>query len=81
MSSPWVAPARPHRRAGAHYTSTGELPLIPGIDGVGRRQDGTRIYFVAGDDALGSMAEQARHRRAPRGRPARRVDAALSPPR
>ena len=23
--------------AGAHYTSTGELPMIPGIDAVGRR--------------------------------------------
>ena len=28
--------------AGAHYTSTGKLPMIPGIDGVGRRPDGTR---------------------------------------
>ena len=26
--------------AGAHYTSTGTLPAIPGIDGVGRRPDG-----------------------------------------
>ena len=34
--------------AGAHYTSTGRLPMIPGIDGVGRLPDGRRIYFVAG---------------------------------
>ena len=26
--------------AGAHYTSTGTLPMIPGIDGVGQRPDG-----------------------------------------
>jgi NADPH:quinone reductase-like Zn-dependent oxidoreductase len=45
--------------AGAHYTSTGELPMIPGIDGVGRRPDGTRIYFVADDHALGTMADKA----------------------
>jgi NADPH:quinone reductase-like Zn-dependent oxidoreductase len=45
--------------AGAHYTSTGALPMIPGIDGVGRRRDGTRVYFVAGDDDLGTMAEAA----------------------
>jgi NADPH:quinone reductase-like Zn-dependent oxidoreductase len=44
---------------GAHYTSTGALPMIPGIDGVGRRADGTKIYFVAADDVVGTMAEQA----------------------
>jgi NADPH:quinone reductase-like Zn-dependent oxidoreductase len=45
--------------AGAHYTSTGTLPLIPGIDAVGQRPDGKRIYFVADDDALGTMADRA----------------------
>jgi hypothetical protein len=45
--------------AGAHYTSTGTLPMIPGIDGVGQRPDGKRIYFVADDDVSGTMAEKA----------------------
>ena len=45
--------------AGAHYTSTGTLPMIPGIDAVGRRPDGKRIYFVAGDDVVGTMADKA----------------------
>jgi NADPH:quinone reductase-like Zn-dependent oxidoreductase len=45
--------------AGVHYTSTGSLPMIPGIDGVGRRPDGTLIYFVADDAASGTMAEKA----------------------
>jgi len=45
--------------AGRHYTSTGTLPMIPGIDGVGRRADGTRIYFVSDDDVLGTMADKA----------------------
>jgi NADPH:quinone reductase-like Zn-dependent oxidoreductase len=45
--------------AGAHYTSTGTLPMIPGTDGVGRLPDGRRIYFVAGDDTLGTMADKA----------------------
>jgi len=45
--------------AGVHYTSTGTLPMIPGIDAVGRRPDGKLIYFVAGDDALGTMADKA----------------------
>jgi NADPH:quinone reductase-like Zn-dependent oxidoreductase len=44
---------------GAHYTSTGTLPMIPGIDGVGRRPDGKRIYFVSDDDVLGTMADRA----------------------
>jgi NADPH:quinone reductase-like Zn-dependent oxidoreductase len=45
--------------AGAHYTSTGTLPMIPGIDGVGRRPDGKRIYFMARDDVIGTMADKA----------------------
>ena len=44
--------------SGSHYTSTGELPMIPGIDGVGRLPDGRRVYFVADDDLPGSMAER-----------------------
>ena len=45
--------------AGTHYTSTRTLPMIPGIDGVGRLPDGRKIYFVSDDDALGTMAEKA----------------------
>jgi NADPH:quinone reductase-like Zn-dependent oxidoreductase len=45
--------------SGTHYTSTGTLPMIPGIDGVGRRPDGKRIYFVADDDVVGTMADKA----------------------
>ncbi|MEA9984175.1 zinc-binding alcohol dehydrogenase family protein [Subtercola sp. RTI3] len=44
--------------AGSHYTSTDTLPLIPGIDGVGRRADGTLVYFVLPDTNLGALAEQ-----------------------
>jgi NADPH:quinone reductase-like Zn-dependent oxidoreductase len=46
--------------AGAHYTSSGTLPMIPGIDGVGQRLDGRRVYFVAADDVIGTMADKAR---------------------
>ena len=41
---------------GTHYTSTGSLPLVPGIDGVGRGSDGRLRYFVLGDTTAGSMA-------------------------
>ena len=44
--------------SGRHYTSTGVLPMIPGIDGVGRTPDGGRVYFVPADDIYGSMADQ-----------------------
>jgi NADPH:quinone reductase-like Zn-dependent oxidoreductase len=52
-----------HRRVrsqadGSHYTSTGELPLIPGVDGVARLPDGSLRYFVLGDTTFGAMAEQ-----------------------
>jgi NADPH:quinone reductase-like Zn-dependent oxidoreductase len=44
--------------AGRHYTSTDALPLIPGVDGVGRSEDGQLLYFVASDGALGTMAQR-----------------------
>jgi NADPH:quinone reductase-like Zn-dependent oxidoreductase len=58
-----VAAAGLHRRVrsqadGSHYTSTGDLPLIPGVDGVGRTPDGTLRYFVLPDTRYGSMASQ-----------------------
>jgi NADPH:quinone reductase-like Zn-dependent oxidoreductase len=43
---------------GSHYTSSGELPLVPGIDGVGRAPDGTVRYFLLPDTTMGAMAEQ-----------------------
>ena len=43
---------------GSHYTSSGELPLIPGVDGVARTADGKMRYFVLEDTTMGAMAEQ-----------------------
>jgi NADPH:quinone reductase-like Zn-dependent oxidoreductase len=43
---------------GSHYTSTDELPLVPGIDGVGRGPDGLLRYFILPDTTMGAMAEQ-----------------------
>jgi NADPH:quinone reductase-like Zn-dependent oxidoreductase len=45
--------------AGVHYTSSGTLPMIPGVDGVGRLPDGRLVYFAADDDVLGPMADKA----------------------
>ncbi|MFB2580505.1 zinc-binding alcohol dehydrogenase family protein [Herbiconiux sp. P15] len=41
---------------GAHYTATGVLPLVPGVDGIGRDGDGALRYFVVEE---GAMAERA----------------------
>jgi NADPH:quinone reductase-like Zn-dependent oxidoreductase len=69
---------------GAHYTSTGTLPIIPGIDGVGRRPDGRLTYFAAGDDVIGTMADKAvvdlrRAVELPDGTDVARVAAAMNP--
>lgn len=45
--------------SGTHYTSEGGLPLVPGVDAVGRRPDGGLVYFVADDNVAGTMAERA----------------------
>jgi NADPH:quinone reductase-like Zn-dependent oxidoreductase len=44
--------------AGSHYTSTAELPLVPGIDGVVRDPKGQIRYTVLDDTALGTLAER-----------------------
>ncbi len=57
-----AAGLHPRVRSGAanlHYTSGGDLPMIPGVDGVGRRPDGGLVYFVVADSARGSMADVA----------------------
>ncbi len=43
---------------GSHYTSTGALPLVPGVDAVVRDPDGRIRYAVLDDTALGTMAER-----------------------
>jgi NADPH:quinone reductase-like Zn-dependent oxidoreductase len=46
------------RAAGAHYSSSGQFPFIVGIDGVGRLDDGSRVYFVLPRAPHGAMAER-----------------------
>jgi NADPH:quinone reductase-like Zn-dependent oxidoreductase len=43
---------------GTHYGSTTKPPFIPGLDGVGRLSDGTRVYFGASRSPFGSFAER-----------------------
>jgi NADPH:quinone reductase-like Zn-dependent oxidoreductase len=56
-----AAGLHPRVRSGAsgkHYTSSGTLPLVPGVDGVGRLPDGQRVYFLALDSEHGTMTER-----------------------
>jgi NADPH:quinone reductase-like Zn-dependent oxidoreductase len=47
------------RASGAHYSSSGEFPFVVGIDGVGRLDDGSRVYFIGPRAPHGSMAERS----------------------
>lgn len=44
--------------SGHHYGSTGELPFVPGVDGVGWLADGKRVYFGATRPPYGTFAER-----------------------
>jgi NADPH2:quinone reductase len=43
---------------GSHYGSSGDLPFVPGVDGVGRLEDGRRVYFGTTRSPYGSFAER-----------------------
>ncbi len=45
--------------AGTHYSSPKALPIVPGLDGVGRTDQGQRVYFMVQRRPFGAMAEQA----------------------
>jgi NADPH:quinone reductase-like Zn-dependent oxidoreductase len=53
------------RASGTHYSASGALPLVPGIDGVGTDESGARVYFILPEMPYGAMAERtvvdARH--------------------
>ncbi|MGA7343524.1 MAG: zinc-binding alcohol dehydrogenase family protein [Terracidiphilus sp.] len=45
--------------SGSHYAAGGELPAVPGIDGVGVLPGGRRVFFVFVRKPWGTMAERA----------------------
>jgi NADPH:quinone reductase-like Zn-dependent oxidoreductase len=44
---------------GTHYGSTGELPFVPGLDGVGKLEDGSRVFFGMARSPFGTFAERS----------------------
>jgi NADPH:quinone reductase-like Zn-dependent oxidoreductase len=45
------------RASGTHYSSDGEIPFIPGVDGTGIAEDGQRVYFLLPEKPFGAMAD------------------------
>lgn len=45
------------RASGRHYSLSASVPFVVGIDGVGRLNNGKRVYFVLPTAPFGSMAE------------------------
>ena len=59
------------RPNGSHYTSSGDLPLVPGIDGVGRDPGRALALLRPGGHHDGGDGRADRHRPAPQRRAAR----------
>ncbi len=47
------------RAAGSHYSADGGFPTIAGIDGVGRTDEGQRVYFVLPEAPFGALAQRS----------------------
>jgi len=45
--------------SGAHYSASNAGPTVPGVDGVGVLEDGSRVYFLFVRKPWGTMAELA----------------------
>ena len=54
-----LSPLARARAAGAHYSVSGAFPAVVGVDGVGRLDDGRRVYFLLPRAPWGAMAEFA----------------------
>jgi NADPH:quinone reductase-like Zn-dependent oxidoreductase len=54
-----LSPLVKGRASGNHYSASAEVPFVVGVDGVGRLDDGRRVYFFLPSPPFGAMAEQA----------------------
>jgi NADPH:quinone reductase-like Zn-dependent oxidoreductase len=52
-----LSPLAKARASGAHYSASGRYPAVVGVDGVGRLDDGRRVYFTLPPAPWGAMAE------------------------
>ncbi|HUK21895.1 MAG TPA: zinc-binding alcohol dehydrogenase family protein [Gemmatimonadales bacterium] len=47
------------RAAGSHYSADARFPAVAGVDGVGRTNEGQRVYFVLPEAPFGALAERS----------------------
>lgn len=47
------------RSSGSHYSAEGVFPAVAGAEGVGRTEDGHRVYFVLPETPFGALAEKS----------------------
>lgn len=64
VSAAAIKPVDKQMAAGTHYASPREFPVVCGMDGVGRLDDGSRVFFGGARRPYGAMAEQTVVRRA-----------------
>src|SRR5260370_20710832 len=56
VSAAALKPVDKQMAAGTHYASPHEFPLVCGMDGVGRLEDGTRVFFGGAPPPCGAVA-------------------------
>src|SRR5207253_6905359 len=66
VSAAALKPVDKQMAAGTHYASPREFPVVCGMDGVGRLEDGTRVFFGGARRPYGAMAERTVLRRSRR---------------
>lgn len=44
--------------SGSHYAAAGQVPMVPGVDGIGTLDDGRRVYFAFARRPWGTMSER-----------------------
>jgi NADPH:quinone reductase-like Zn-dependent oxidoreductase len=64
VSAAALKPVDKQMAAGTHYASSRELPIVCGTDGVGRLENGTRVFFGGPRRPYGAMAERTVAKRA-----------------
>ncbi len=53
-----LSPLVRSRAAGKHYNASGQFPLVVGVDGIGRLDDGQKVYFFVPRAPFGAMGER-----------------------
>ncbi|MDE2411268.1 MAG: zinc-binding alcohol dehydrogenase family protein [Sphingomonadales bacterium] len=58
VSAAALSPLARVRASGKHYSSANVYPFVAGVDGIGRLDDGQKVYFFMPRGVFGAMAER-----------------------